>query len=450
MARVSSFSSADRQWFIDLMEKQFGKSSTYTSKQILEVEAKNMLGRQWWIINDVSRRVSRGVYNLSNNKIVAPMSKNGKSDKVKKIKSKPVLLNTVPISNAPIVEENATTVNLSRDVVVHNVSLIPHKAPGYVKFGHFDDVTSIIASKKFYPMFITGLSGNGKTMMVEQACAKSNREMFRVNITIETDEDDLIGGFRLINGATVWHNGPVVSAMERGAVLLLDEVDLASNKIMCLQPILEGKAIYLKKINKLVSPAPGFTVVATANTKGRGSDDGKFIGTNILNEAFLERFSITLEQEYPPVATEKKILTNVLNSDGIEDSNFVEMLTKWADIIRRTYADGGISDIISTRRLVHICSAYGIFNKDKLKSIGLCLNRFDDETKKSFMDLYAKVDEEVNPKPIPVMIDPNANIAADISATNISTSDSVNVSTTNISTSDAVNVSTTNPAMSPF
>jgi hypothetical protein len=412
MARVSSFSPADRQKFVNLVKKQFGDCSTYTAKQILAVEAKNKLGRQWWIINDARRRVSRGVYNLSDNTQAFPVIKSNNKDNVKHVKTQPVSLDTVPVSNAPIAEENTATVNLNRDVIVHNMSLIPYKAAGYVKFGHFDDVAAIISSKKFYPMFITGLSGNGKTMMVEQACAKANREMFRVNITIETDEDDLIGGFRLINGATVWHNGPVVSAMERGAVLLLDEVDLASNKIMCLQPILEGKAIYLKKINKLVTPAPGFTVVATANTKGRGSDDGKFIGTNILNEAFLERFSITMEQEYPPISTEKKILTNVLDSNGVEDSNFVEMLTKWADIIRRTYAEGGISDIISTRRLVHICEAYGIFNKDKLKSIGMCLNRFDDETKKSFMDLYAKVDEEVNPRPAPVTVDPTANVAA--------------------------------------
>jgi midasin (ATPase involved in ribosome maturation) len=412
MARVSSFSPADRKKFIDLVKKQFGNCPTYTAKQILAVEAKNKLGRQWWIINDTSRRVSRGVYNLSDNTHTFSATKSGKNDKVKRVITQPVSLNTVPVSNAPIAEENTTTANLNRDVIVHNMSLIPNKASGYVKFGHFDDVAAILSSKKFYPIFITGLSGNGKTMMVEQACAKSKREMFRVNITIETDEDDLIGGFRLINGATVWHNGPVVAAMERGAVLLLDEVDLASNKIMCLQPILEGKPIYLKKINKLVTPTAGFTVVATANTKGRGSDDGKFIGTNILNEAFLERFSITMEQEYPPITTENKILTNVLTSNGIEDSNFVEMLTKWADIIRRTYAEGGISDIISTRRLVHICEAYGIFNKDKLKSIGLCLNRFDDDTKKAFMDLYAKVDEEVNPKPTTVIVDPTANVVA--------------------------------------
>jgi midasin (ATPase involved in ribosome maturation) len=412
MARVSSFSPADRKKFIDLVKKQFGNCPTYTAKQILAVETKNKLGRQWWIINDTSRRVSRGVYNLSDNTHTFSATKSGKNDKVKRVITQPVSLNTVPVSNAPIAEENTTTANLNRDVIVHNMSLIPNKASGYVKFGHFDDVAAILSSKKFYPIFITGLSGNGKTMMVEQACAKSKREMFRVNITIETDEDDLIGGFRLINGATVWHNGPVVAAMERGAVLLLDEVDLASNKIMCLQPILEGKPIYLKKINKLVTPTAGFTVVATANTKGRGSDDGKFIGTNILNEAFLERFSITMEQEYPPITTENKILTNVLTSNGIEDSNFVEMLTKWADIIRRTYAEGGISDIISTRRLVHICEAYGIFNKDKLKSIGLCLNRFDDDTKKAFMDLYAKVDEEVNPKPTTVIVDPTANVVA--------------------------------------
>lgn len=405
--RTSSFSVTDRQDFVKHLHQMFGRRGYYSSKEILAAEAKHKLGRQWWIINDDSRRLKRGCYDLADQGLGRPATS---KDKIKVSKSELATVNTVPVSTEAIAETNAAAMALSPDVVLHKISLVPGNAPGYVKFGHFDDLTAIVASKKFFPVFVTGLSGNGKTLMAEQVCAKAGREMLRVNITIETDEDDLIGGFRLINGATVWHNGPVVTAMERGAVLLLDEVDLASNKIMCLQPVLEGKAIYLKKINKLVTPAPGFTVVATANTKGRGSDDGKFIGTNVLNEAFLERFSITLEQEYPPVVTEKKILVNVLETSGIEDANFVEMLTKWADVIRRSYAEGAISDIISTRRLVHICEAYGIFGKDKLKAIGRCLNRFDDDTKKAFMDLYAKVDEEVNPKPIIPQIDPTATL----------------------------------------
>jgi hypothetical protein len=265
-------------------------------------------------------------------------------------------------------------------------NLIPQKDDSFIKFGNFSDIRKIIQSRLFYPTFITGLSGNGKTFSVEQACAQLGRELIRVNITIETDEDDLIGGFRLIDGNTVWHNGPVIEALERGAVLLLDEIDLASNKILCLQSILEGKGVFLKKIGRWVSPASGFNVIATANTKGKGSDDGRFIGTNVLNEAFLERFPVTFEQEYPTVATETKILNKIC-----DDSEFCKRLADWADIIRKTFYDGGIEEIISTRRLVHIVKAYSIFN-DKAKAMQVCLNRFDDETKQSFMELYDKVD----------------------------------------------------------
>ena len=267
---------------------------------------------------------------------------------------------------------------------------IPEKDSKYVPFGNFTDLKKVVKSKEFYPIFITGLSGNGKTVSVEQACAQSNRELIRVNITIETDEDDLIGGFRLVNGETVWHNGPVIEALSRGAVLLLDEVDLASNKILCLQSILEGKGVFLKKIGKYVRPEVGFNVIATANTKGKGSDDGRFIGTNVLNEAFLERFPVTFEQEYPSVATEQKILDNISS-----DKEFNKRLCDWADIIRRTFFDGGIDEVISTRRLVHIVKAYAIFGS-KEKSISYCISRFDVETKQAFKELYDKVDIDVN------------------------------------------------------
>ena len=270
-------------------------------------------------------------------------------------------------------------------------NLIPDKDDTFVKFGNFNDIKKIIASNLFYPTFITGLSGNGKTFSVEQVCAQLKRELIRVNITIETDEDDLIGGFRLVNGETVWHNGPVIEALERGAVLLLDEVDLASNKILCLQSILEGKGVFLKKIGKFVKPSAGFNVVATANTKGKGSDDGRFIGTNVLNEAFLERFPVTFEQSYPAPATEQKILEGVAFDLGVEDREFCKRLVDWADIIRKTFYDGGIEEIISTRRLVHIVRAYSIF-QDKGKAIQVCVNRFDDETKQAFLELYDKVD----------------------------------------------------------
>jgi hypothetical protein len=267
-------------------------------------------------------------------------------------------------------------------------NLIPAKDDTFVSFGNFADIKKIIKSGLFYPTFITGLSGNGKTFSVEQACAQTKRELIRVNITIETDEDDLIGGFRLVNGETVWHNGPVIEALQRGAILLLDEIDLASNKILCLQSILEGKGVFLKKIGKYITPAEGFNVFATANTKGKGSEDGRFIGTNVLNEAFLERFPVTFEQSYPASAVEQKILMALCS-----DKDFCKRLCDWADIIRKTFYDGGIEEIISTRRLVHIVRAYSIFN-DKAKAIQVCVNRFDDETKQAFLELYDKVDAD--------------------------------------------------------
>ena len=270
-------------------------------------------------------------------------------------------------------------------------NIVPTKDKNFVSFGNYPDVKNIIKSNRFYPVFITGLSGNGKTMAVTQACAELKKELIRVNITIETDEDDLLGGYRLKDGQTVWQNGPVIEAMERGAVLLLDEIDLASNKIMCLQPILEGSGVFVKKINKWVKPKDGFNVIATANTKGQGSEDGKFIGTNVLNEAFLERFPVTFEQKYPATSTEKKILVNTLKSYGKSDVKFVDKLVTWADVIRKTYFDGGVDEIISTRRLVHITQAYSIFD-NKMKAIQMCTNRFDDDTKNSFVELYTKVD----------------------------------------------------------
>jgi len=272
-------------------------------------------------------------------------------------------------------------------------NLIPQKDDTFVKFGNFNDIKKIIDSRLFYPTFITGLSGNGKTFSVEQACAQLKRELIRVNITIETDEDDLIGGFRLMDGNTVWHNGPVVEALERGAVLLLDEIDLASNKILCLQSVLEGKGVFLKKIGRFVKPAAGFNVIATANTKGKGSDDGRFIGTNVLNEAFLERFPVTFEQSYPAPVTEQKILEGIALELGVDDKDFCKRLVDWADIIRKTFYDGGIEEIISTRRLIHIIRAYSIF-RDKAKAIQVCVNRFDDETKQAFLELYDKVDAD--------------------------------------------------------
>ena len=272
-------------------------------------------------------------------------------------------------------------------------NLVPAIDKNFFKFGNFADIKKVIQSKQFYPTFITGLSGNGKTFSVEQACAQLGRELIRVNITIETDEDDLIGGFRLVDGATVWHNGPVIEALERGAILLLDEIDLASNKILCLQSVLEGNGVFLKKIGRYVEPREGFNIFATANTKGKGSDDGRFIGTNVLNEAFLERFPVTFEQSYPSPVTENRILEKIAATLGVNDADFCKRLVDWGDIIRKTFYDGGIEEIISTRRLVHIIRAYAIF-KNKQKAIQVCINRFDDETKQSFLELYDKVDAD--------------------------------------------------------
>ena len=279
------------------------------------------------------------------------------------------------------------------------VAFIPQKDPTFVAFGNFSDLKKIIRSGIFYPTFITGLSGNGKTLSVEQACAQLKRELIRVNITIETDEDDLIGGFRLGKDGdatvTTWHDGPVIEALERGAVLLLDEIDLASNKIMCLQSILEGKGVFMKKIGKYVKPAPGFQIIATANTKGKGSDDGRFIGTNVMNEAFLERFPITMEQSYPTVTVEKRILERLAKDLGVEDLDFCKLLVDWADNVRKTFFDGGVDEVISTRRLAHMIRAYSIFG-NKEKAFKSCINRFDDETKQIFTSAYDKFDAEFN------------------------------------------------------
>jgi hypothetical protein len=372
--------SVDKTPFLNAIATELGDVTTVTRKQVFDIMAKYGLKDPLWLTKNDSVRIGRGLYSLENLPTV-------KAEKVM-----PVVKRVV----APV----ESRVDMSVGVIgaSDNINLVPNKATGYVPFGHFADIRSIIKSNRFYPTYVTGLSGNGKTMMIEQICAQEKRELVRANITRETDEDDLIGGFRLIDGKTVWQNGPVVIAMERGAILLLDEVDLGDAKLMCLQPVLEGKPIYLKKINKVVTPAAGFNVMATANTKGKGSDDGRFIGTNVMNEAFLERFSITFEQEYPSAKTEAKIVANVLAENGINDNDFVEKLVTWAEVIRKSFYEGAVSDIISTRRLVHIAEAFGIFGQNREKAIRLCLNRFDVDTKNSFMDLYMKLDETVSPK----------------------------------------------------
>ena len=387
----------DTAEFMNAVRKEFGDIKTITRQQVIQIMNDYGLKDPLWLTKNDAVRIGRGVYSLDDTGTAAAASKPVKA--VKPAKSIPAaeIASAVPVSQVTEVS-NQADMAMALHSTSEAISLVPTKASGYVPFGHFNDVRMIIKSGKFYPTYVTGLSGNGKTMMIEQICAQESRELVRANITKETDEDDLIGGFRLIDGKTVWQNGPVIVAMERGAILLLDEVDLGDAKLMCLQPVLEGKPIYLKKINRVITPAKGFNILATANTKGKGSDDGRFIGTNVMNEAFLERFSITFEQEYPPVKTEAKILMNVFKASGIEDKDFADKLVNWADMIRKAFYDGAVSDIISTRRLVHICEAFAIFGQDREKAIRLCLNRFDVDTKNGFMDLYMKLDETVNPK----------------------------------------------------
>ena len=358
---------------VEALYKKYGRTEISRSEINDFVKSGEIKNPSW--LKSKKYLVSRGVYSL-------PIAGNDFSPTLTDVPLVP------EVPKEPVVAKAAFVVSS----LIGNI--VPDKDPVFVPWGYFKDIKKIVSSKAFYPIFVTGLSGNGKTMNVSQACAAANRECIRVNITIETDEDDLLGGYRLQDGQTVWQDGPVIEAMKRGALLLLDEIDLASNKIMCLQPILEGNGVFLKKINQFVKPAKGFNVIATANTKGQGSDDGKFIGTNILNEAFLERFPITIEQAYPSNKIEEKILLNVMSDKKLTstvDSEFASSLVTWADIIRKTYYEGGVDELISTRRLVHIVEAFSIF-KNKMKAIEMCTNRFDLDTKTSFLDLYTKID----------------------------------------------------------
>jgi len=362
---------------VELLYKHYKKTDLTRSEINDFIKIGNIKNPSW--LKQDQFKVARGVYALPIDGDISPKIKEDIISELPKTETAPV--------NETVNQAAFIVSSLTGDIV-------PTKDPVFVPWGYFKDIKSIVTSKQFYPIFITGLSGNGKTMNVSQACAQTERECIRVNITIETDEDDLLGGYRLQDGQTVWQNGPVIEAMERGAILLLDEIDLASNKIMCLQPILEGNGVFLKKINKFIKPASGFNVIATANTKGQGSNDGKFIGTNILNEAFLERFPITVEQAYPTNKIEGKILLNVMTEKGLtksSDKEFADNLITWADIIRKTFYEGGVDEIISTRRLVHIVEAFTIF-KNKMKAIEMCTNRFDVDTKTSFIDLYTKID----------------------------------------------------------
>ena len=368
--------------FVQAARETLGESTNLVDRaDILPVVEESGIAYPQWLVKGDTLKKSRGLFHLPNDRgeIGEVMTVQNTSGPV------PSEIREAVVQMAP----SAISVMEEED------SYVPEKFEGYVPWGNFNILKEVLKSRIFYPMFITGLSGNGKTLMVKEICARLKREYVRANITVETDEDDLIGGFRLLNGETVWHDGPVVTAMKRGALLLLDEIDLASNKIMCLQPVLEGSSIYLKKIGKWVHPAEGFNVLATANTKGQGSEDGRFIGTNVMNESFLERFPVTIEQTYPTNKIEEKILVNELAKHDKVENDFVSNLVKWADVIRKTFYEGGVDEIISTRRLVHIVNAYSIFD-DKVKAISMCISRFDAETKESFLDLYTKVDAGVS------------------------------------------------------
>jgi hypothetical protein len=374
--------------FLSAAIVKYGEGAVLAKKTITEIAEENGLRFPFWL-TDTRRmgaftKVSKDTYRL-------PALNGGEGATVADVIPAPVVNTPAPVETKKV--ESDSTLDMS--TYFNPAELIPKKDPLFVAHGHFGDLVKVLQSKKFYPVFETGESGTGKTYMTEQACAKLKREFIRVNITVETDEDDLLGHYSLVDGNTVWQDGPVVIAMERGAVLLLDEIDLASNKVMCLQPILEGKGVYLKKVNRMVTPAAGFSVVATANTKGKGSEDGRFVFTNILNEAFLERFPITMEVGYPSAVTEKKIVNKVLDSLGVSDTDFCEKLVNWANAIRKTFYDGGIDEVIATRRLVHISNAFAIF-KDRMKAIEMCVNRFDEDTKTSFLDLYSKIDAGVD------------------------------------------------------
>ena len=354
--------------FVKAAERLYGIGAILTRDNIQHVAREEDMAFPFWFVTKSDYRSGRGQYQLPD------------------IGTKPVVKQDEPELEMAL---SAQVLAFKQPKLIDDSDVsIPTKHPDYVPFGFFKDLNNIIKSQQFYPVFITGLSGNGKTLMVEQVCAELKRECIRVNVSIETDETDLLGGPTLINGNVVNRDGPVIIAMKRGAILLIDEVDRGSNKLMCLQGILEGKPYFNKKNGELVHPASGFNVVATANTKGKGSEEGRYL-SQILDDAFLERFPITVEQEYPDAKTEKKILTPL-----IDDKDFVENLCQWADVVRKSFEQGAVDEIISTRRLVHIAQAFKLFG-DKMKAIELCVSRFDTETKTAFLDLYSKVDAKV-------------------------------------------------------
>ena len=351
-----------------------------TFEEIKQICDREKIAHPYWFTNDVANREKRGVYKVPT---TASVSQSTTIDLQAQVIQMP----------KQEVKTGSRIANVLTQLETEN--LVPSVYKNYVPFGHYDDLINIISSNQFFPIFITGNSGNGKTMSVEQACAKTKRKFVCVSMTPETDESDLLGNYVLINGQMEWRDGPVTVAARQGAVLCIDEIDYGAQNLSSLQRVLEGKPFLLKKKNEIVYPTEGFTIVATANTKGKGSEDGRYMFTNVLNEAFLERFLNTYEQQWPPIDIERKILKKELTAVGKSDNEFADKLVTWADVIRKTFDDGGLDEVISTRRLVHIIKTYGVFG-NKMKSIELCLNRFDTDTKMSFLDLYTKVDAGAN------------------------------------------------------
>ena len=373
--------------FVAALQKAGITSSPISRQALLSVS--DDLGMAYppaWIAQDKNRRAGRGEY------LVPEVAETGSAPAPK---ATTVARAVAEAKVTPVVGTTAIAATLLAATGGDRADLIPSRVDEYVPFGNFKDLECIIrAAMPKTNCWISGLSGNGKTMMVEQVCAKLKRECIRVQITNLTDEDDLVGGFRLVNGETVWQDGPVILALQRGAVLLLDEIDYGTSKLSCLQSVLEGNGVFIKQTNRKVVPAKGFIVIATANTKGQGDDTGKFIGTNGMNEAFLERFGVTMWQPYAPGATEKKILEKKMAALGITpDEAFVANLVQWADTTRATYEAGGRDSLISTRRLVNVVELFAIFG-EREKAIKYAIERFDRETKEAFWQLYTKIDAE--------------------------------------------------------
>ncbi len=383
--------------FLDLYRAKYGDKRIAERQEIVTLVESEGIKWPSWLTSKDEYRAGRGMYNLPTASGSQPSTaSDSESDS-------PALAPAMVAAKAAPSPEFAAAVGADEITLIQRINgatrFVPEKAPWFVPWGTYKDICDVIKSRLFFPVFVTGLSGNGKTLGIEQACARLKRELFRVNITCDTDEDDLLGGFRLIDGQTVFVPGPAVEAMERGAILLLDEMDLGTAKIMCLQPILEGKGVFLKKVGRWVRPQPGFNILVTANTKGQGDGAGKFIGTNVLNEAMLDRFPITIEQPYPNAKVETKILDAHMIQLGLTDTNFRDCLIQWASNIRKTHTLGEIDEVISTRRLVNVLTCYAVFNKSadaRMKAIRLSIARFDDDTKASFLDFYRLVDAEVN------------------------------------------------------